>query len=514
MADNTTLNAGTGGDIIATDDIAGVKHQRVKVEFGADGTATDVSAAAPLPIADYDPEMGIAAGMTTYRERVIAQRYTVLADSIADGLAAFWTSTVANGGTNTVTGGEGLLQTSATANGSAQLVSTAPAYYPGQSAWLIGAMRFGDTGIVGNTRRVGAFTVSGIVPQDGYYFELVDTTLNAVTCKGGVATAVASTAWSRAAAAPFTLDTNYRLFEIRWTGNRADFFIDNVLRHTVSVQAAPITNTLNFPMAIQSINTTNATNRVLAVRNIGLGRFGSPDVTAVTGTFFQATQPVSIASMPSTPVTGTFWQATQPVSGAFFQATQPVSLATNTPTLAASTASIGTVQQAALTKGTQGTTGVTSQDLKDAGRNLITHYTALPALTTAADALVTLNGWKSGAAVAGVTGTAGVTTGKTLRIESVTINYLSVATGGGARVSLRAVSTGTAAVGSPVVQSWFVGGPTSATAGLWANLSIPLPDGMEFPAGTSFAVTIVGIGATGVAAAAGYVTASFSAYEY
>ena len=36
----------------------------------------------------------------------------------------------------------------------------------------------------------------------------------------------------------------------------------------------------------------------------------------VTGTFWQATQPVSIASMPTTPVTGTFWQATQPVSSA------------------------------------------------------------------------------------------------------------------------------------------------------------------------------------------------------
>ena len=55
----------------------------------------------------------------------------------------------------------------------------------------------------------------------------------------------------------------------------------------------------------------------------------------VTGSFWQATQPVSIASMPSTPVTGTFWQATQPVSiasmpstpvtGTFWQATQPVS---------------------------------------------------------------------------------------------------------------------------------------------------------------------------------------------
>lgn len=41
----------------------------------------------------------------------------------------------------------------------------------------------------------------------------------------------------------------------------------------------------------------------------------SAPTTAVTGTFYQATQPVSIASMPSTPVTGTFWQATQPVSG-------------------------------------------------------------------------------------------------------------------------------------------------------------------------------------------------------
>jgi hypothetical protein len=41
----------------------------------------------------------------------------------------------------------------------------------------------------------------------------------------------------------------------------------------------------------------------------------SAPTTAVTGTFWQATQPVSIATMPSTPVTGTFWQATQPVSG-------------------------------------------------------------------------------------------------------------------------------------------------------------------------------------------------------
>lgn len=50
MADNTTLNLGVGGDLIATDDIGGVKHQLVKLEFGAADSATQVSAAAPLPV--------------------------------------------------------------------------------------------------------------------------------------------------------------------------------------------------------------------------------------------------------------------------------------------------------------------------------------------------------------------------------------------------------------------------------------------------------------------------------
>lgn len=50
MVDNTELNAASGGDTIATDDIAGVKHQRVKIQYGADGSATDVSAASPLPV--------------------------------------------------------------------------------------------------------------------------------------------------------------------------------------------------------------------------------------------------------------------------------------------------------------------------------------------------------------------------------------------------------------------------------------------------------------------------------
>jgi hypothetical protein len=52
MADNITAlaNTGSGTDVLATDEIGGVHYPRSKVVFGADGVATDVSAAAPLPV--------------------------------------------------------------------------------------------------------------------------------------------------------------------------------------------------------------------------------------------------------------------------------------------------------------------------------------------------------------------------------------------------------------------------------------------------------------------------------
>lgn len=41
MADNITLNSGSGGSVVASDDIGGVHFQRVKLALGADGTASD-----------------------------------------------------------------------------------------------------------------------------------------------------------------------------------------------------------------------------------------------------------------------------------------------------------------------------------------------------------------------------------------------------------------------------------------------------------------------------------------
>ncbi len=63
MADNISVTAGTG-PTVAADDVGGVLYQRVKVAAGADGAATDVSAAAPLPVTD-------AAGATAANQTTI-----------------------------------------------------------------------------------------------------------------------------------------------------------------------------------------------------------------------------------------------------------------------------------------------------------------------------------------------------------------------------------------------------------------------------------------------------------
>ena len=77
----------------------------------------------------------------------------------------------------------------------------------------------------------------------------------------------------------------------------------------------------------------------------------------VTGTFYQTTQPVSIAATVNTntgltqPLTDTQLRATAvPVSGTFYQATQPVSLATNTPDVTDRAGRLlGTIANAAFT---------------------------------------------------------------------------------------------------------------------------------------------------------------------
>lgn len=50
MADNFVANPGSGGSTFASDDIGGVQYPRVKIAWGADGSSSDASATAPVPV--------------------------------------------------------------------------------------------------------------------------------------------------------------------------------------------------------------------------------------------------------------------------------------------------------------------------------------------------------------------------------------------------------------------------------------------------------------------------------
>lgn len=91
MADNVSVTAGSG-TTIAADDVDGALHQRVKISHGADGSATDASSTAPLPVSTINGQTTVAAGTGTVGTTV--QRVTVATDdTVATDLTAIKNAT-------------------------------------------------------------------------------------------------------------------------------------------------------------------------------------------------------------------------------------------------------------------------------------------------------------------------------------------------------------------------------------------------------------------------------------
>lgn len=166
-----------------------------------------------------------------------------------------------------------------------------------------------------------------------------------------------------------------------------------------------------------------------------------------------------------------------------------------------------------LTKGTQGSTGISTQDLKDAGRNVTNYFMALPIVTTNAEVMQSLTGYKGGIEVVATATPAVVTAGKTYRINTIILTYTAVATMGSAIFRLRANLSGVGVIGSPLVASWIVG-TSAATAGVTSQLVVNFPDGLEFAAGTGLAVGMKGLDATFGNAAVGYGSIAIFGSEY
>jgi len=165
-----------------------------------------------------------------------------------------------------------------------------------------------------------------------------------------------------------------------------------------------------------------------------------------------------------------------------------------------------TVQGPGLTKGTQGTTGFATQDLKDAGRASKIYSANFTAATT--EGLVTLTPITDGAA--GGTATSFViTNGKRLRIQSLCINTRNAgAAAQGVVVNLRVNTAGAVTTTSNLLLS-VAAGTSLATANITASNCAPIPDGLEI-AGNG--TVQIGLSQIGTATANNSVT--LVGYEY
>jgi hypothetical protein len=171
-----------------------------------------------------------------------------------------------------------------------------------------------------------------------------------------------------------------------------------------------------------------------------------------------------------------------------------------------------------LTKFTQGSVGVSTQDLKDSGRNNRIFMLDTGVAAPATEAVQSVVQWYSNAAVAGTTQPAVIPAGKKLRLTSWSISYRSLATVGSAVLRIRANTAGLGVIGSPLAWSCeagsVAGATTTAMTGALSTVTGVFPEGFEFDAATGLAFTLQGLGPTGTGTLEGVTRFVVQGYEY
>ena len=172
------------------------------------------------------------------------------------------------------------------------------------------------------------------------------------------------------------------------------------------------------------------------------------------------------------------------------------------------------VAGATLTKATQGATGFSVQDLKDAGRSARNILLDSFAVAAATETLNTMSySTDNGTLTTGTSYT--VTTAKRLRIQAVSVGLHTIAgntTAVTVIVRIRVNNAGAATVTSPVQMVIPLAGIAAANQNA-DTVVIPIPDGWEFVAGAGIGVTTTCVGFVSTTAAP-KVDISIIGYEY
>lgn len=442
-ASTTTLNLGTGGDKVLTDTITTVDSataptsaiaQMVKLGGGTAGQFTTIGARADGYL------------------QIQADPSTLLFDTFE---TLDTTNTWTLGGTVNPTGAAGVLTINAgTAASNTSYAYSKPLFIPGSNAFLQYAsiVTLAVAAETGNKRIFGfgtvAVTPTAAVPiANGSIFEIgTDGVLYGAVYSNSVRTQ--SVALTR------PTDGTAHRYAIYYKTSRVYFNIDNV---TVGTIAFPNPQVANLPTIIGSFNDTAALGSAatLTATLIGLGDTGR-NANQINDGVYQ-------------------WR-----KATIKPANSAVLAADTALVVAISPNSTTSVTHPTITKGTQGASGVSTQDLKDAGRTNITLFSVGAASgATGVETAITLT---KSAGTAANTSTVSfvITSGKTFRITSI-----SVATRGNVTATIQSTTFNlrlntagaVTTTSTPILMA--IRSATPATASAWDRFILPIPDGFE-----------------------------------
>lgn len=153
-----------------------------------------------------------------------------------------------------------------------------------------------------------------------------------------------------------------------------------------------------------------------------------------------------------------------------------------------------TVTQLAITKGTQAATGVSTQDLHDAGRTAISFYANnFASGATTVEKIITWDQSKGTGAITAATASYTITNGKTLRITELSVGTRGhlTATAQTTTFALRLNTAGACVVTSTPIL-FAAQSATAAVSLAWDRVILPIPEGYEIAGNGTIALCMTG----------------------
>jgi hypothetical protein len=185
--------------------------------------------------------------------------------------ANFWTDGSANSGSIVQISGMVTLKTNTTANGAGKITSVRKGRYLFACPLIFRCIaRFVTAGTSFNKRKMGVYDGS-----DGYYFQINGVNFSIGYQSAGGAESLVTSGSFNGSVASWTVDTNMHKFEIHYSIMKVEYYIDDVLIHTLVPTTSFITGVLTLPIWCENTNRNSSTSSVdLEIWSASIFRLG------------------------------------------------------------------------------------------------------------------------------------------------------------------------------------------------------------------------------------------------